>query len=113
MDLISGLVGSRLESPSGRVGQPNGGLQPDQLGLGHWVGSGGFLAGFGAKTPGWGFMPSPLPSLIFIGLYMIIALIITLNIAIFSNVFNIRTSWVKIGWAGLGRRIFDLPNVGL
>ena len=91
-----------LESPSGRVGQPNGGLQPDQLGLGHWVGSGGFLAGFGAGTPGWVFMPSPLPSLIFIGLYMIITLIITLIIAIFSNGFNIRTSWVKMGWVWLG-----------
>ena len=41
--------GVAIESPSGRVGQPNGGLQPDQVGLGHWVGSGGFLAGFYAK----------------------------------------------------------------
>src|ERR1044072_3208244 len=91
-----------IESPSGRVGQPNGGLQPAQPGLGHWVGSGGFLAGFGAKTPCWVFMPSPLPSLIVIGLDMIITLIITLIIAIFSNGFNIRTSWVKMGWVGLG-----------
>ena len=44
---------------------------------------------------------------------MIIALIITLIIAIFSNGFNMRTCWVKMGWVGLGPRIFDLPNVGL
>ena len=71
------------------------------------------MAGFGAGTPGWVFMPSPLPSLIFIGLCMVIVLIITLNIAIFSIGFNIRTSWVKMGWVGLGPRIFDLPDVGL
>ena len=71
------------------------------------------MAGFGAGTPGWVFMPSPPPSLIIIGLKVFIALIITLIITIFSNGFNIRTSWVKIGWVGLGHRIFDLPNVRL
>lgn len=44
---------------------------------------------------------------------MIVALIITLIVTIISNGFNIRTSWVKMGWVGLGHRIFDLPNVGL
>ena len=78
-----------------------------------WVGSGGLGAGFGAGTPGWGFVPSPPPSLIVIGLKVIIALIITLIVTIFSNGFNIRTSWVKMGWVGLGSRIFDPPNVGL
>ena len=60
-----------------------------------------------------GFYAKPSAKPNFIGLYMIIALIITLIIAIFSNGFNIRTSWVKMGWVGLGSRIFDPPNVGL
>ena len=47
-----------IESPSGRVGQPNGVSQPAQVGLLGWVGSGGLGSGFGAGTSGWVFVPS-------------------------------------------------------
>jgi hypothetical protein len=30
-----------------------------------------------------------------------------------SLIYNPIPGWVKMGWVGLGRRIFDLPDVGL
>src|SRR3954451_17559329 len=55
-------------------------------------------------------MPSLCPSQNFIGLKLRLEqyffLSITLNV-------NPTSGWVKMGWVGLGPRIFDLPNVGL
>ena len=76
-----------------------------------WVGR--VLGGFWGQNPGLGFYAKPSAKPNFIGLKLIITLIITLIIANFSSGFNIRTSCVKMGWVGLGPRIFDLPNVGL
>ena len=64
------------------------------------------MAGYGAKTPGRVAFAKPN----FYWLKIKIGAIIFLSI---SLIYNPTPGWVKMGWVGLGPRIFDLPNVGL
>src|SRR3954452_1246272 len=111
----------RVPVRSGWVAQRGSLTRPSRVvGLG-WVGR--VLGGVWGQNLGLGFYVKPLPSQNFIGLKLrleqyfflsirdkpidkTISLSITLNV-------NPTSGWVKMGWVGLGPRIFDLPNVGL